>query len=63
MIVDTDSRMYALHKICINRHNCDVFLFLGECPYLCECFESEEPLDWDDEPSDFALMKAQEFLL
>ena len=63
MIADIDSRKYALHNICSLRHNCDVFQFFGECPYLCECFEAEEPLDWDDEPSDFAINKAQEFLL
>ena len=51
---------YALNNICTHAEYCNVFEFIGECPYLCDNFEAKESFDWDGEPSDFAKELAQE---
>ena len=61
-VVECSEGLYALNKICIHTGVCAVFEFIGECPYLCENFEAEEPIVWDDEPSDFAKELAKEVL-
>lgn len=42
-VVDSNSEVYDLSNICVHTDDCQIFQFLGECPYLCDDFEANEP--------------------
>lgn len=44
-VVDCDIGMYELSTICVHTDFCHIFEFLGECPFLCDNFEANEPIE------------------
>lgn len=44
-VVDSSCSIYDLSNICAHTDFCHVFEFLGECPFSCDNFEANEPIE------------------